>query len=138
MCLFSFLSSSFRYHRNALEEQLITTNDLQLPLHEEPVLSRQSETHTHENAAATTSTTTAKYNSSERAFSHDLTAKDESLIDESISILRELIEHLLCSDHSDAPIVIEIDSEERSLRVLPQSSLAKGEHELNNCLHLIL
>lgn len=74
--------------------------------------SRQSQTHTSENVATTK-------HSNEKAFSHDLTARDESLIEESLQHLRELIENLLCSDHSDAPIVIEIDSEEKSLKILP-------------------
>lgn len=136
------LSSLFTYNFHLLVfdvEQLIKTktfnnnedyDDLQLPptSTSQPVLnSRQSETHTNEHfmeAAAT-----GKY-SNERAFSHDLSAKDESLIEESLLQLRELIENLLCSDHSDAPIVIEIDSEEKSLKILPQSSLTK-EEELN-------
>lgn len=78
---------------------------------------RQSQTNTYENVAEATTK-----HSNERAFSHDLTAKDESLIEESLHHLRELIENLLCSDHSDAPIVIEIDSVEKSLKILPHSS----------------
>lgn len=80
---------------------------------------RQSHTNTCENVAEATTK-----HSNERAFSHDLTAKDESLIEESLHHLRELIENLLCSDHSDAPIVIEIDSVEKSLKILPHSSPA--------------
>lgn len=111
-------------------------DQLQLPAHHEPVFnSRQSETHTNENiniipaATATTTTNTAKHNN-ERAFSHDLSARDESLIEESLLQLRELIEQLICSDtHADAPIVIEIDSEEKSLKIIPQSSLGAREED---------
>jgi hypothetical protein len=78
---------------------------------------RQSHTNTCENVVEATTK-----HSNERAFSHDLTAKDESLIEESLHHLRELIENLLCSDHSDAPIVIEIDSVEKSLKILPHNS----------------
>lgn len=100
-------------------------DDLQLPLYHQPVFnSRQSETHTSENIKPA-ATTTAKHN--ERAFSHDLSARDESLIEESLLQLRDLIENLICSDHADAPIVIEIDSEEKSLKILPQSLLAREE-----------
>lgn len=154
MCfLFLYIFFLFQFLLVAvLVEQLIKTKTLnnnycndQIQLtssYQQPVLgSRHSETHTNENnmesSTATTTITSAiptargKHNS-ERAFSHDLSAKEESLIEESLLQLRELIEHLLCSDHSDAPIVIEIDSEEKSLKILPQnlqSSLTKEEEE---------
>lgn len=93
--------------------------------HSEQVSScRQSYTNTCENVAEATTK-----HSNERAFSHDLTAKDESLIEESLHHLRELIENLLCSDHSDAPIVIEIDSVEKSLKILPHSTPTTGIKE---------
>jgi hypothetical protein len=59
------------------------------------------------------------------AFSHDPTARDESsLIEENLlQQLRELIENLLCGgDRIDGDIVLEIDSNEKTLKILPQHS----------------
>lgn len=100
-----------------------------LPTYEtEPVFNRHKETtHTHENVEA------SKHNE-KAAFSHDSTTKDESLIEENLlQQLRELIEHLLCGgDRLDGDIVLEIDSIEKTLKILPQqSSLVRGELEGN-------
>lgn len=54
--------------------------------------------------------------------------------------LRELIEHLLCGgERIDGDIVLEIDSIEKTLKIVPhQSSLVRGELEGNYYLFLIL
>jgi hypothetical protein len=94
----------------------------------EPVFNRHKETtHTHENVEA------SKHNEI-AALSHESTTKDESLIEENLlQQLRELIEHLLCGgDRLDGDIVLEIDSIEKTLKILPQqSSLVRGELEGN-------
>jgi len=122
------------YGTNFVERTTTKTNhhdiDIQsLPTYEtEPVFNRHKETtHTHENVEA------SKHNE-KAAFSHDSTTKDESLIEENLlQQLRELIEHLLCGgDRLDGDIVLEIDSIEKTLKILPQqSSLVRGELEGN-------
>lgn len=105
-------------------------NSLHLPAYEEPVFSpdRHTETtHTKANVEV------AKHSEADKILSHDLTVKDESLIEENLlPQLRELIENFLCGGNRiDGDIVIEIDSIEKTLKILPQSSLVKGELEGN-------
>jgi hypothetical protein len=89
-------------------------------------------THTYENVEA------AKHNDkvAAAAFSHNPTARDESLIEENLlQQLRELIENLLCGgDRIDGDIVLEIDSNEKTLKILPQhsSSLVREDHHEGN------
>ncbi|CAG9798032.1 unnamed protein product [Chironomus riparius] len=121
------------YHKTADRHEQTTTKtnhdiDIQsLPTYEtEPVFNRHKET-THTNANVEAS----KHNEI-AAFSHESTTKDESLIEENLlQQLRELIEHLLCGgDRIDGDIVLEIDSIEKTLKILPQqSSLVRGELE---------
>ncbi|XP_070509313.1 protein cappuccino-like isoform X2 [Chironomus tepperi] len=121
------------YHKTADRHEQTTSKtnhdiDIQsLPTYEtEPVFNRHKETtHTHKNVEA------SKHNEI-AAFSHESTTKDESLIEENLlQQLRELIEHLLCGgDRIDGDIVLEIDSIEKTLKILPhQSSLVRGEVE---------
>ena len=123
-----------------IEQTTTKTNhdiDIQsLPTYEtEPVFNRHKETtHTNVNVEA------SKHNEI-AAFSHESTTKDESLIEENLlQQLRELIEHLLCGgDRIDGDIVLEIDSIEKTLKILPQqSSLVRGELEGNYFSFLIL
>ncbi|KAG5675766.1 hypothetical protein PVAND_005643 [Polypedilum vanderplanki] len=94
----------------------------------------QQQTHTDENVE------TAKHNHDDKVaatFSRDPTARDESLIEENLlQQLRELIENLLCGgDRIDGDIVLEIDTIEKTLKILPQqtSSLVKEDQE-ENCI----
>lgn len=121
---------------------------LHLPSHLlKPVFSanRHKET-THTNECGETAPKQQQQRQSDEAaetFSHDLTAREGSLslIEENLlQQLRELIEHLLCGgDRIEGDIVIEIDPNEKILKIVPQqSSSVREDQELGNYFHFPL